>query len=163
MRKTLMGAAAVAVLALPSSALADSARKTDTRTCDQFGDTIALTGSQTLWPPNHKFRSYTITATSSNPMDEVTVSSLVTNDEVIDGEEMNGAGNTAVDADPNPATGSGTGSATTEQRIRGERSGRGDGRTYTMTVTGTFGGFMGVGGRSCTEQFTITVPHDQRG
>jgi hypothetical protein len=167
MKKHALAAAMVGMLALAiaPSAFADSARNTDTRDCsDQtmMNDTIALTGSQFLWPPNHKYRSYTITATAANPMESVSFTSTVTNDEFVDGEELNGAGNTTDDASPNPQTGSGTGSATANQSIRSERSGRGDGREYTFTVMATFGGVMGVGGRMCTEQFTVTVPHDQR-
>ena len=162
MLKTLTGLTAALVLALPASALADSAKSTETRTCNEYGDQISFTGSRTLWPPNHKYRTFTITATAGGPtasMDEVMFSSLVTSDEVVNGEELNGSGNTAVDASPNPATASGTGSASADQAIRSERSGRGDGRTYTVTVNASFGL---LGARTCSEEFTVVVPHDQR-
>jgi hypothetical protein len=157
LKKTLTGLLAATMLTLPASAFADSGKTTDTRDCG-MGNTIAFTGSTTLWPPNHKYRSFTITATSSIPADMVTLTSTGSDDEVVDGEELNGSGNTANDVTPNPASDSGTGSASTTQSVRGERSGRGDGRTYTIDAMATFG----MGTMPCDQKFTITVPHDQR-
>jgi hypothetical protein len=157
MRKTLAGLTAGALLALAPSAFADSPKTTQTQDCG-LGNSITFGGSPYLWPPNHKYRTYDIVATSSNPMDMVTLTSTVGNDEVIDGEELNGSGNTADDVKPNPASDSGTGSAEVVQQVRGERSGRGDGRTYTFNEMATFG----MGTMPCNAQFTVTVPHDQR-
>jgi len=161
MRKTLVGLTAGAMLALvPAAAYADSPNSTQTHDCG-MGNSITFTGSPTLWPPNHKYRSYTITATSSNPMDMVSLDSMVTNDEVIDGEELNGSGNTTDDVKPNPAADHGMETdvtASVTQQVRGERSGRGDGRTYTFNEMATFG----MGTMMCSATFTVTVPHDQR-
>lgn len=151
-----MGLVVVAALAVPSAAFADSAKKSQTADCD--GGTITFTGASTLWPPNHKFRDYSITATPDFPMDMVSLTSTVSNDEVIDGEELNGTGNTSVDATNNPGTSSGQGAQTVLQSIRGERSGRGDGRVYTFTEDATFG----LGALPCQATFSVTVPHDQR-
>ena len=157
MRKALAGLTAGALLALAPSAFADSPNNTQTHDCG-MGNTITFTGSPYLWPPNHKYRTYDIVATSSNPMDMVSLTSTVGNDEVIDGEELNGSGNTSDDVSPNPGTDSGTGSAEVIQQVRGERSGRGDGRTYTFDEMATFG----MGTMPCNATFTVTVPHDQR-
>jgi len=102
MRRTLGGfVAAGALLALAPSALADSPSSTQTHDCG-MGNTITFSGSPVLWPPNHKYRTYDIVAKSSIPMDMVSLTSTVSNDEVINGEELNGAGNTADDVKPNP-------------------------------------------------------------
>ena len=160
MRKTLVGLAAAALLVLVPSAFADSPSGTQTYDCG-MGNTISFTGSPTLWPPNHKYRTYTIVAKSSSSMDMVTLDSTVTNDEVVDGEELNGSGNTTDDVKPNPASDHGSdpdGQASVTQQVRGERSGRGDGRTYTFDEMATFG----MGTMPCSTSFTVTVPHDQR-
>ncbi len=68
---------------------------------------------------------------------------------------MNGSGNTGDDVYPFADTDAGTGSAQTEHSVRSERSGRGDGRTYTITYEAQFGG-----GQPCIGTFTIEVPHD---
>lgn len=124
------------------------------------GDVIVYAGPLQIWPPNHKYRDLTITATDASG-DMVTVASAGRHDEVAEsGEEMNGAGHTPYATDVNPAmdTASGAGSASTEHQIRGERSGRGDGRTYTFEVTATFDNGL----KTCDATFTSTVPHDMR-
>lgn len=154
--KTLMGLVAGAALIVPSAAMADSGKTTQTVTCT--GGTIAFSGATTLWPPNHKFRDYTITATPTVSQDMVTLTSTITDNEVIDGQELNGAGNTAIDEKNNPAMASGQGTQTVSQSVRGERSGRGTGRVYTFSVRATFG----LGTMPCDGSFTVSVPHDQR-
>jgi len=156
MRKALVGLITVGLLALAPAAYADSPNTTQTVNCT--GGKIEFTGSPTLWPPNHKYRTYDIVATATIPADMVNLTSTVSSDEVIDGEELNGAGNTTDDVKPNPGMDSGTGSAEVVQQVRGERSGRGDGRTYTFKVMATFG----MGALPCNATFTVTVPHDQR-
>jgi hypothetical protein len=42
--------------------------------------------------------------------------------------------------------------------IRSERSGRGDGRTYTLTATAQFNVVQ-----ECTWSVDVVVPHDMRG
>src|SRR4051812_39062967 len=87
MRKTLVGLTTAGLLALTPAAYADSASKTTTTNCN--GGKIEFTGSPTLWPPNHKYRTYDIVATATLPADMVSLMSTVTNDEVVDGEELN--------------------------------------------------------------------------
>jgi hypothetical protein len=129
--------------------------------------TFRYDGPEFVWPPNHKYRSADISLTDEDDdmsSDLATVASAGSNDETVkDGEEyteMNGAGNTDPATDSPPAAGSGTPTAVADQQFRGERSGRGDGRTYTFTVNGTTDG-----GSSVCEPvtFTSTVPHDQSG
>jgi hypothetical protein len=43
-----------------------------------------------------------------------------------------------------------------QHQLRGERSGTGDGRTYTIDAKATFDN----GIKSCEQTFTVTVPHD---
>lgn len=122
--------------------------------CNDQGDTVELDGDTLLWPPNHKMVTQLITMHDSGE-GQVTFGTTSTHDETVDGEEMNGSGNTAEDsADIDGA--SGQGSATGELQTRAERSGQGDGREYTVDVMGT------AGGDDCTAQFTILVPHDMR-
>lgn len=123
--------------------------------CNDQGDTVTLAGDTLLWPPNHKMVTQQITMTDDGE-GNVTFGTTSTHDEIAeDGTEMNGSGNTAEDsADIDGATGQG--SATGELETRAERSGRGDGREYTVDVIGE------AGGDECTAQFTILVPHDMR-
>jgi hypothetical protein len=122
-------------------------------------------GVVVAWPPNHKYRTATITLTEepdADMLDDVTVSVAGTHDQMVsDTEEMNGAGNTDPATDVIPgAPGAGTGSASTTVQFRGERSGRDKtGRTYTFDVIGT----TDSGATECAPvSFTATVPHDQR-
>lgn len=129
--------------------------KTETVECNDDGShTITYDGPSTLWPPNHKYHSLTITATGHED-DDVTISSAGSHDEAL----LNGAGNTADDVKPAAATASGEGSASVTHEIRSERSGRGDGRVYTFSVTATFSDDPT---NPCTAAFTATVPHDMR-
>ena len=131
---------------------------TQSLTCSD-GNTVVYSGPIEMWPPNHKYRDLTVTATDNEPSNTVTLTTTGTHDEFAeDGTEMNGAGNTDGDFfDVTPGgTDSGQGQAVTEHRIRGERSGRGDGRTYTIHALALFSD-----GEECEGDFTSTVPHDQ--
>lgn len=177
--KPLVGVAGLALatgVALPS--LGDSGNKfasdtfnrhcdTDTPTNDS-GDLVTLVGPDQLWPPNHKFVQEPVTATSGTSGDEVTITLTPTITDATGGD-----GGPQNDPDFNTDPGSdtqlsanGTGSATAALELRAERSGKGEGRTYTINWTATFGT------RSCSsdpngdqdhQPFTITVPHDMRG
>jgi hypothetical protein len=118
--------------------------------------TFSLSGVLSAWPPNHKPRDITFTLTDDDgdPLNDVTIEVAGTHDEI----GQNGAG------DPNNVdlaggTGAGTeGSASTGATYLAERSGNGDGRVYTWTVTGTTDN-----GLSECEPVTYetTVVHDQ--
>jgi hypothetical protein len=121
-----------------------------------------------VFPPNHKMvaGSLTYTAPPENSSDnlKLTITGIL-NDEVIDGEEMNGAGNTLVDSDWEAGTDEGTGSVTRSFHIRAERSGRGDGRTYSIKYTATADKApIGMGtSNDCSGTVTVVVPHDMGG
>ena len=126
--------------------------------------TFTYDGPLSVWPPNHKYVTATITLTEAadaDPFDDVTVAATGSHDQILeDGSEMNGSGNTDPATDVVPgAPGAGTGQASTTVRFRAERSGRDKtGRTYTFTATGT----TDSGLSECQPvDFTAVVPHDQ--
>lgn len=142
---------------------------------DTSGKRISYTGPAVLWPPNHKY-STDADIVAFDPDDNASSSEMEdefpmlgtegTHDEIgEDGTEMNGAGNTSNDVDPAMATADDTsdstdGSATTTHRVRSERSGRGDGRVYSLVAEVEW-----EDGSMCTnatDPFTIRVPHDMR-
>lgn len=124
--------------------------------CD--GGTVTYNGPEWMWPPNHKYRDLVITADAEGDGDNVELATEGTHDEYGDpdnhADELNGSGNTGNDIDPYADSDMGTGSAQTTHNIRSERSGRGDGRTYTITYEAQFGD-----GQPCMGEFTIEVPH----
>ena len=133
-------------------------------TTGQTNGVFTYVGPDTVWPPNHKYRTAKITLTDTdktNPLNGVTVAVTGTHDQMLsDGSEMTGSGNTDPATDVVPgAPGTGTDSATTSVKFRGERSGRDKtGRTYTFTANGT----VDSGTSKCKAvDFTATVPHDQ--
>ncbi|HWI16286.1 MAG TPA: FG-GAP-like repeat-containing protein [Vicinamibacterales bacterium] len=100
-----------------------------------------------LWPPNHKMVAVTVTASAS---DLAGVTSLkiinVTSSEPDNGL---GDGDTAGDIVI-------TGAMTVN--LRAERSGKGNGRTYTITVEA-----RDAAGNATTRTTTVVVPHSQGG
>jgi hypothetical protein len=157
----VMAAAALAVsLALP--VIADSGNKYENTTVsEECGDdsTVTYAGPLKLWPPNHKYVPFSVTITDDSG-DDVTLATEVVHEEYADdGSESNGAGNTTDDASPPADEASGSGSATTNHEVRSERSGRGDGRTYTIAYEAT----ADNGVTQCMDSFEIAVPHDMRG
>jgi hypothetical protein len=154
-------------MGLATLAPADSGNKyppqSDIRACGDDGDVIVFEGAKTLWPPNHKMQTVTITATEGedvDPADEVTLTTTATDDEV----GLGGAGNPTLDDEVGTGTpegsNSGTGTTSVDWQLRSERSGLGDGRTYTITASATFDNGTEMCG---PETFEVTVPHDQRG
>lgn len=164
MKKTLAGLVVLAAVAMPSSAMA----------ADCEDGAVVFNGKQTLWPPNHKYSDYSVTAFNSGPEPEVKLTLTGTSSQwLYDSEdnpvdEWNGAGHTSFleDIKPNPASGVGGDEVTVNQAARAERSGRIlAGRTYTITALAEYGQTVGssfLSARNCTEEFTIFVPHDQR-
>jgi hypothetical protein len=102
-----------------------------------------------LWPPNHKFRTVTISGATDPDNDTLSYQIVsVTQDEALNDD---GDGNTSPDA----AVVAGRGD---QVQLRAERSGKGDGRVYRVTVKVT----DDKGGR-CTGTVTVGVPHDRSG
>jgi len=102
-----------------------------------------------LWPPNHKLR--TVTA-------DVSVmgggSPMITLDSVVSNEDDDGIGDGHTTGDIRDAD---IGTDDTMFRLRAERSGRGDGRVYTITYTA-----IDSCGGTATESAEVKVPHDRR-
>lgn len=130
-------------------------------------DRIVFHGDLQMWPPNHKYQDTLIEAIADDEDEQVTLTTTATHDEYVEpftptsegdepGAEEVGAGNTADDARPFFAGDTGSGHAATVHELRSERSGRGDGRTYTLDVTATFDG------EECSATFEVEVPHDMR-
>jgi len=153
-------AAALAVTAPGFAGGNKYASVADSRDCGD-GDTVDWLGAIKLWPPNHKFQSSTVAANGSDSTEGV---SIAIEPSVFDA--AGGDGGPQHDPDwmyeSTPATGTGT--ATQDLALRAERSGRGEGRTYTIDWTATFDN----GSKTCTSKddgqtpFTVTVPHDMR-
>jgi len=133
----------------------------DSRDCGD-GDVVNWVGPIKLWPPNHKFVQTSVTADGSDSAENVsiTVTPVVT-------DAVGGDGGPNHDPDYTPEgtpTAMGTDTATVDLGLRAERSGRGDGRTYTINWSSTFDN----GAKTCTSDddgqspFVVTVPHDMR-
>lgn len=102
----------------------------------------------TLWPPNHKLVTVTLTGATDPDGDKTTLTiTSVTQDEPLNGL---GDGDTAPDAASVPAR-------TDQVQIRAERSGTGDGRVYRISFT------VSDGKDKCTGTVYVGVPHDQSG
>lgn len=165
-----LGAAAIAiagVASVPVFASNNGTTKTSsgTQTADcGNGRSVALTGPEVLWPPNHKAVNESATAygTSSDMNVMLTVTPQV--------QDISG-GDGGAQHDPDffypsgspTATNSSGGTVTEPFQLRAERSGKGDGRTYTIDWKATWNN--GTATCSSTDSgqhpFTVTVPHDQ--
>lgn len=100
-----------------------------------------------LWPPNHKMTPVTVAVSGTDlcsPTVDCKISSVSSN-EPVNGQ---GDGDTAPDWTI-------TGKLTVD--LRAERSGKGTGRVYTITVR-----YTDASGNSATKSVHVTVPHDQR-
>jgi hypothetical protein len=180
--KKLMLVGATALMMIAVGATTASARlATDTsnksvskpcieKTTGQQEGTFTWSGPTASWPPNHKDKAATITLTDSDEepvTDHVLLAVAATHDEILaDGTEMNGTGNTNPATDATGGEDTGSGSASVPVTWRSERSGRGDGRVYTFTATGTTDGpAEGLPSLSTCNPvtFTVAVPHDQSG
>ena len=108
----------------------------------------ATASPNSLWPPNHKWNDVAVSYTASSPCSPpqpISCSLSVSSNEPINGI---GDGNTAPDwqvMGPNLV------------RLRAERSGPGEGRVYTITVTCTHTS----GGPSAVTTASVLVPHDR--
>ena len=100
-----------------------------------------------LWPPNHKLRTITLSGATDPDGDPVAITITgVTQDEPVNGKAD---GNTSPDVVAGPNAG--------QVKLRAERSGRGDGRLYSIAYVA-----KDPSGASCSGIVTVTVPHDRR-
>lgn len=104
----------------------------------------------TLWPPNHELHEISVTLTATDACDDDPVIRLVS---VVSSEADNGDGdgNTT-----NDIQGAALGTADTSLLLRAERSGNGDGRTYTLTYKAE-----DRSGNVASVSKTVTVPKNQ--
>jgi hypothetical protein len=100
-----------------------------------------------LWPPNHKMVELGVFAALADVCDAEPAYAIIS---VTSNEPVNGKGDGNTDPDWEI-----TGDHTV--KLRAERSGRGDGRIYTITVLA-----VDDSGNTSTAEVTVTVPHDQR-
>ena len=102
-----------------------------------------------VWPPNHKMAGVTVQANATDNSGAVTLLVQVESNEPPD---FDGDGNFLPDheiLDVNSGTG------LIQLNLRAERSGKGEGRTYAVTITAT-----DTTGLSSTAVVEIQVPHD---
>jgi hypothetical protein len=101
-----------------------------------------------LWPPNHKLRTITLSGATDPDANPVTITITgVTQDEPVDGR---GDGKTSPDVVLGPAA--------DQVRLRAERAGGGDGRVYTIAYIA-----KDPSGASCSGTVVVTVPHNRGG
>lgn len=175
-RIMLTAAGAVALAAVGTTTASarvatDTSSKTVSQPCidsvtGERQGTFTWEGPTASWPPNHKEIAARITLTDEDTealTDDVSLEVAGVHDEATytDGVatgELNGSGNTDPATDSRGGVAAGTGSASVPVAWRSERSGRGDGRTYTFTAAGT----TDTGLATCKPvSFGVIVPHDQ--
>lgn len=110
--------------------------------------TAANASPDILWPPNHKMADINISGVTDPDEDDITITvGGITHNEIsIDGEDK-GTGKTSPDS---------AGEGTDTAQVRAERSGKGNGRTYTISFTASDGQ-----GGECNGSVQVIVPHDQ--
>ena len=101
----------------------------------------------TLWPPNHKLQTVTLSGAADPDGDAPTLTITgVTQDEPV---------RTSENGDPSPDAVAGP--ASNQVSLRAERSGSGDGRVYRIAFRAT-----DKRGASCMGSVIVGVPHDRR-
>jgi hypothetical protein len=147
-----LGATTVTFTATDGSGNSASCTATVT-VIDTIPPAIDVTLNRTvLWPPNHKFHEILASVTVTDACDPEPLFTLLSieSDESPNG---NGDGNTQPDV-----RGERAGTADLAFDLRAERSGRGDGRIYTITYVAT-----DAAGNEALGVATVRVPHDRRG
>ena len=98
-----------------------------------------------LWPPNHKLHDILVNGVTDPDDDPIEIEII----SIMQDEDVNGLG----DGDTSP---DGFGVGTSIAKIRSERSGLGNGRTYIINFTAS-----DDKGASCSGSITAGVPHDK--
>lgn len=136
---------------------------TTSRDCGD-SDTVVYTGPEKMWPPNHKLQNVSVVATDGGADGASDETNLTIAPNVTDVAGGDGGPKHDPDYTPGDLVASGDPSAEVAFWLRAERSGKGDGRTYTINWTATFDG----GSKTCSSTddgqspFVIVVPHDMR-
>lgn len=165
-------AATGAVVAKPGDGGKHSTDTGKTYKCTDEADKTNIVVNPTpdrLWPPNHKYATVTLAVTDEDgDGGELTITTEGAHDEVADGTEQDGTGNTPLADDVKPAmtttVWSGDSGENTHQVVV-ERAGKpvagetNAGRTYTFVVEVMEGG---GDSDSCSVNVCVIVPHDQR-
>ena len=176
----ILGLAATTALSVPALANPNDGNNTKTSGGEQKYEcvgstgntnTVALTGPQVLFPPNHKMVDESVTATDGGSthsgMTSLTLYTASVDDvaggDGPDQEFDSSVTGTNADTDKD-------GVVVTTYQVRAERSGKGDGRTYTIDWAASFDDGTMCGSNApetpnplfqTKPAFTITVPHDQ--
>ena len=156
-----IGGAGAMAFAVPGMAGNEFKNKYDETSASQDcdGDTVTYNGPLKMWPPNHKMQKVSITATDDDGTGATSISVTPTVTDVAGGD---GGPNHDPDYTPEEPTGAGDGSATADFQLRSERSGKGEGRTYTLDWVATFDDHTCSSMDEGNSPFTVTVPHDMR-
>lgn len=124
------------------------------------GDTVTYGGPEKMWPPNHKMQDVSVTATDSDGAGETTITATPA---VTDTAGGDGGPNHDPDWTPGDLVATDDGSATVDFQLRSERSGKGEGRTYTINWEAVFDDKTCTSSDADQTPFTVFVPHDMRG
>lgn len=108
---------------------------------------VAAPSASTLWPPNHKMNSITVTGVTDADGDIFTI----TIDSIFQDEPTNGLG----EGDESP---DGAGVGTSTAQVRAERATTGDGRVYRIGFTADDGN-----GGSCSGLVFVGIPLNKSG
>jgi hypothetical protein len=119
---------------------------------DSTAPTMSLSPSPSiLWPPKHDLVTVILTTNAADSSGgSVTLSVQVTSDEP---PEYDGDGNFLPDHE---VVGINQSTGVITLKLRAERSGKGDGRSYTITVTAT-----DQSGNASTAEAVVAAPHDK--
>lgn len=118
---------------------------------DSSAPTISpVASSYIMWPPNHIMVNIAIDAYASDNSGHVTLTASVASNEPVDGL---GDGDTGPNDWTTPVINQATGRI--DLQLRRERSGKGTGRIYTITITAA-----DLSGNTSTANVNISVPHD---
>lgn len=123
-------------------------------------DTITYNGPLKMWPPNHKMQDVSATITDGDGTGTVTLTITPAVDDTAGGD---GGPNHDPDYTPEEIAATGNGTATVDFQLRSERSGKGEGRTYTLNWVAKFDDKECSSGTGGNTPFVVFVPHDMRG
>lgn len=156
-----IGGAGAMAFAVPGMAGNEFKNKYDDTSASQDcdGDTVTYDGPLKMWPPNHKMQDVSVTATDDDGEGTVTITITPSVTDVAGGD---GGPNHDPDYTPEDPAGTGDGTATADFQLRSERSGKGEGRTYTIDWVATFDDHECSSVDDGHDPFTVTVPHDMR-